>query len=138
MVYIGIDTGTHTGFAVWDNSRNALVEVRTLSIHRAMDKVLLWSHICKEAGVDFKVIFEDARQRSETHHRWEKAQGAGSVKRDSSIWEDFLTDYGIPFSAEPPRRRATKVPDKVFRQYTGWEGRTSEHARDAALIVFNR
>lgn len=134
MVYIGIDTGVNTGFAVWDKDRRELVELSTLKIHRAMERVkeLSDSH-------DIKVYFEDARQR-----QWfgrsgvEKLQGAGSVKRDCSIWEDYLTDLGVEFYAIAPKNNSTKMNASFFSKITGYQGRTSEHSRDAAMLVFNR
>ncbi len=137
MIYIGIDTGVHTGFAVWDSSKRELVELDTMTIHEAIFKTSLW----KEAtNGDMMVLFEDARQRT-----WfgkgntnAKMQGAGSVKRDAKIWEDFLTDYGIPFRAIPPIKGATKLTPSYFKMITGYKGRTSEHARDAAMLVFGR
>lgn len=131
MIYIGIDTGTHTGVAVWDSVQRAFLCIDTLPIHRAMALVNQY----REG--ELMVIFEDARQR-----KWygmdsnEKLQGAGSVKRDSSIWEDFLKDLEIPYRAIPPMKGATKLTSSYFKALTGWTGRTNEHSRDAAMMVF--
>ncbi len=65
-----------------------------------------------------------------------KQQGAGSVKRDCKIWEDFLTDLDIPFEMVAPRKGMTKYSAAAFKKLTGYEGKTSEHARDAAMLVF--
>lgn len=144
MIYIGIDPGTHTGVAVWDSKEGRFLSLETMPIHRALEKVKEMSypfwHMDKLYHEDIQVIFEDARLRT-----WfgkgnvtAKAQGAGSVKRDCSIWEDFLTDMEIPFVTTKPGNVATKVTPSWFRKLTGWEGRCSEHARDAALLVFGR
>ena len=134
MLYIGIDTGVHTGFAVWDSKERKLIELSTLKIHTAMLRV-------KELSISDEVVvyFEDARKR-----KWfgsagrEQLQGAGSVKRDCTIWEDFLTDLDIPYHAVAPKNNTTKMNADLFAKITHWEGRTSEHARDAAFLVFNR
>lgn len=134
MLCVGLDTGVHTGFAVWDTTSKALLEVSTLKIHQAMLRVKELSD-----SDEIAVYFEDARLRS-----WfgasgrEKLQGAGSVKRDCSIWEDFLTDLGVEFHPVAPKNNATKLNASFFEKITGWTGRTSEHARDAAMLVFNR
>lgn len=131
--FVGIDCGTHTGLAVWDSRRKEFTELATLPIHRALQRVRLLS--LNEEGIF--VVVEDARQR-----KWfgsagrEQLQGAGSVKRDSSIWDDFLTDYDIPHRMQPPLKGATKWTAEGFTRVTGWKGRTSEHARDAALLVY--
>ena len=136
MIAIGIDTGTHTGFAVWDTDKRKFIELDTLKIHEAMKEVELLSED-DEGDRDVLVIFEDARQRKWYGSRSEfKLQGAGSVKRDCNIWEDFLKDMKIPFKAVPPRKGATKLGEDYFRRLTGWTGRTSEHSRDAAMLVF--
>lgn len=136
MIYIGIDPGTHTGVAVWDSKEGRFLSLETMPIHRAMDLV----RMARDDNEAIQVIFEDARLRT-----WfgkgnvsAKAQGAGSVKRDCSIWEDFLTDSEIPFLTTKPGNVATKVTHSWFRKLTGWEGRCSEHARDAAMLVFGR
>ena len=137
MIYIGIDPGTHTGVAVWDSKEGKFLSLESMPIHIALTRVLA---IAERHRDDVLVIFEDARLRT-----WfgkgnvsAKAQGAGSVKRDCSIWEDFLTDMEIPFVTTKPGNVATKVTPSWFRKLTGWEGRCSDHARDAAMLVFGR
>lgn len=141
MIYIGIDTGTDTGLAVWDTRAQRLTDVRTLKIHQAMEMVL---DIVEGVGGNALVVFEDARQRKwipaeGTLSKWKgRAMGAGSVKRDASIWEDFLLDKRIPFEKVPPRPGLTKWKADYFAHVTGYKGRTSEHGRDAALLVWGR
>lgn len=137
MICVGIDTGKHTGFAVWDTEKRQLDFVDTIPIHEALLRI--WSQ--RHANVE--VYFEDARQRKWYGTRTakedrNKLQGAGSVKRDSTIWEDALKDWGIPFHAVAPKHNVTKMTPEFFRSLTGWKGRTSEHSRDAAMLVFGR
>lgn len=137
MIYIGIDPGTHTGMAVWDSREGKFLSLETMPIHRAISKVGFIAEIYKG---DVQVVFEDARKRTwygngDTNA---KLQGAGSVKRDCSIWEDFCKDYGIPFQAIPPVKGATKVTAEYFKMISQYEGRTSEHSRDAAMLVIGR
>ena len=140
-VSIGLDPGTHTGLAVWDGDRFTIIE--TLPIHAALLRVKELFDRYSFNGNGVTVYFEDARQRT-----WfpkmtaakdrARLQGAGSVKRDSTIWEDALTDWGIPFVAVAPKNNMTKITPQFFRVMTGWQGRTSEHGRDAAMLVFGR
>ena len=39
MIYVGIDTGVNTGFAVWDSKQRSLLQVCSLPIHKAMERV---------------------------------------------------------------------------------------------------
>lgn len=133
MIYIGIDCGVHTGIAVWDTKERKFLQVDTMMIHQAMKLV---ESYCSD---NLCVVFEDARLR-----KWytgdvnAKAQGAGSVKRDCSIWEDFLYESGIHYLKVPPQKGMTKWDARFFKQMTGWKERTSNHARDAAVLVFGR
>lgn len=136
MIWIGIDPGTKTGLAVWDDKKKRLVELETLTIHRAMERVKTHTSFGETM-----VIFEDARQRTwfgKDKNTNAKLQGAGSIKRDCSIWDDFLTDYDIPFRAVPPQKGGTKWDERYFKMVTGWKGKTSNHARDAAVLVFGK
>lgn len=144
MICIGIDPGTHTGVAVWDSREGKFLSLETLPIHRALEKVKEMSHpfwhMDRLYHDDIQVVFEDARQRTwfGKGDTYAKLQGAGSVKRDCSIWEDFCKDYGIPFQAKPPVKGATKVSAEYFKMVSHYTGRTSEHSRDAAMLVIGR
>lgn len=138
-LFIGIDTGTETGLAVWNGS--SFTEVRTTKIHAALKRV---EELAEENPGEVCVVIEDAnlrkwfpQEKSESEYRG-KLMGAGSVKRDSTIWRDFCKDLGIQFTAVPPRPGMTKWNEDYWKHVTGWTGRTSEHARDAALLVFGR
>lgn len=129
---IGIDPGVNTGFAVWNGTE--FVEITSTNIITATEKV-------KTLADNFNVMvyYEDARLR-----HWfgksgrEKLMGAGSVRRDSQIWETVCNLLNIPFVAVAPKDNMTKLNAKQFEMYTGWKGRTNEHGRDAAMLVFQR
>ena len=137
-IIVGIDTGVNTGLAVRDCGSKSFLSVETVKIHRAMD-VVRQLDASNPGGV--LVLMEDARQRKwiPKEVSWSQAKGramgAGSVKRDSGIWEDFLKDTGIRCIAVAPKDNATKLSAEVFSALTGWKGRTSEHGRDAAMLV---
>lgn len=135
---IGIDCGVQTGFAVWNRELKILTYIVTIKIHEAMQKIGGY-HSANPGNVFVRV--EDARKR-----KWfdkkkigpEQLQGAGSIKRDSVIWEDYLTDLGVEFEMVAPKDNATKLDAKRFKMATGWDyGVTSVHGRDAAMLVFN-
>lgn len=141
---IGIDTGTHTAVAVWDIKRKLFIHIETTMIHRALLYVWEFMTKCEQQGAAFYVRVEDARQRkwfgfhSEKQDR-ARLQGAGSVKRDSKIWEDFLSDYHVSFEMVAPKQQQglTKMSAAAFKQLTHYTSKTTEHARDAAMLVFN-
>jgi hypothetical protein len=135
---IGIDTGVNTGFAVAADRGNGgeLEQVESLSITQAMEKVK--ALIEEWEIVNVCLYIEDARQRTWFTGGREKAQGVGSVKRDAQIWEDWCKEQGFKFLMIHPAANATKKKATDFKRMTGWVGRTNEHARDAAMLVFKR
>ena len=137
-ILIGIDTGVNTGFAVaFDHGEGGVLQkVESLSITQAMQSVLEYEdeHDLK----DIMLYIEDARKRTWFTGGREKAQGVGSVKRDAQIWEDWCTEQGLNFKMIHPAANATKKKVEDFTRMTGWTGRTNEHGRDAAMLVFKR
>lgn len=136
---IGIDSGTQTGFAVYDRLGKVLRSLKTLKIHQAMDMVRAY-HLNHPGKILVRV--EDAREvKFKTDPV--KAQGAGSVKRDAKIWEDFLSDRdffpgGIDFEMVRPNPKTTKkgMDEPTWRKITKWSGPASSHARDASMLVW--
>lgn len=137
--FIGIDCGVKTGLAVWYKPVRIFSLIKTYKIHEALKYV-------EEANTGFPgqiyVRVEDARLRKwippgkDDKAERGRREGAGSVKRDAIIWEDFLTDKGIPFEMVAPKDNKTKVSAAYFKQLTGYKEQTNEHERDAALLVF--
>ena len=130
--HIGIDPGTHTGIALY-SSKTKELELYTMKIHEAM-KMVAFQH---DMNSNIVVRFEDARLRTwfGTAGR-EQLQGAGSIKRDCTIWEDYLTDCKIKFEKVAPRNNRTKLDAEQFKQITGYSHRTNEHCRDAAMLIY--
>lgn len=129
-VFIGIDPGVITGMAAWNGK--SLYLVTSVKIHKAMEMIKNWSDHYK-----LFVRIEDARKRN-----WfgesgrEQLQGAGSIKRDCKIWEDFLIENKIQFELVAPKNNKTKIDANVFQKITGWKEQTNEHSRDAAMLVY--
>lgn len=133
MLYVGIDTGTNTGVAIWDRNDKKLILVDTMQIDQALEHISALSN-----QHQIFVRFEDARLRKWVTGGREKLQGVGSVKRDCTIWENFLKRKNIPFEAVAPKNNITKMTDAYFKKVTGWSKRTSEHARDATMLVYGK
>lgn len=134
---IGIDAGVNTGFACWHTESKKLLAVETIMIHQALDRI---RNIESKEPKSCFVRIEDARlatfdRQGETNNS--KQQGAGSIKRDAKIWEDAMKDWNIDFEMVRPNNKITKLDQRIFEDITGWKGRTSNHGRDAAMLVFN-
>ena len=128
-IILGIDPGVQTGMALWNGVTFSFV--RTVPIHEA----LFWV-FTHQAEIDY-IRVEDARKR-----KWfgkdakVKQQGAGSIKRDCKIWDDFLGSLHIPYEMVHPIKGGTKLDGASFKKATGYTKQTSNHARDAAMLVW--
>ena len=126
---VGVDPGVNTGFAVKYKG-----EFSTIATFEIFDAIMtVWDFA--KSGQPIFVRIEDARQRT-----WfgktdrERLKGAGSVERDCKIWEEVLTELQIPFEFVHPKNvKATTA--EYFEKLTGWGGRTSIHAREAAWLI---
>lgn len=128
-IFIGIDPGVNTGIAICEGKEMYLV---TLPLYKAFELIKAFS-----LAFDITVRIEDARLR-----KWfgdsgrEKLQGAGSVKRDCKAWEEFLTDNEIKHEFLSPKQKGAKVTKEFFEKLTGYKGKSSQHARDAGMLVY--
>lgn len=130
---IGIDPGTHTGVALKQDGKFKIVE--TMTIFEAINFVISWRDSCDAHCWQMLVRIEDARQRTWFGNTGpEKWKGAGSIGRDCSIWEETLTHLKIPFELVHPKQVKATTAEQ-FKRLTGWTGRTSIHAREAAWLV---
>lgn len=140
MIVVGIDPGLNTGIAVWETSSRSFLDIRTVGIVAGMDYL---DELRTRQGIAH-VVFEDARKRTWIPREKDIAQmkgramGAGSVKRDCAIWEEWCIARHIQFVATKPRAGMTKLTDEQFRRLSGYDRRTNNHGRDAAMLVIGR
>lgn len=132
-IMVGIDPGVVTGLCVWDRRQQMLVEVTSMGICEAMNRVRRLA----DSGELHSVTFEDARLRTGWFggNSAARAQGAGSIKRDCSIWVEFLGGLLIPYKSVSPKAKGAKLDQRQFAKLSGWTAETNEHGRDAAMLV---
>jgi len=141
QLHIGIDPGTHTGIAII-NATGHLFICTTMAIHEAMREVEYW--VSLHGPGEVHIVVEDARKRGANRRETSdiaraKAQGAGSIKRDSAIWDDYLTFLKVSHTMIPPMRNGTAYREMIFASvYPYWTQRTSEHARAAANLITSK
>lgn len=132
--YIGIDPGVNTGIAIWDKDKKNFQDIYTGTITKIMDDIKAFMFFGQDK---FLIRIEDARKRT-----WfgkagrEQLQGAGSIKRDCGIWEQFLIEIKANYEFVAPKNNKTKMDAKRFKLLTKWEKQTNEHSRDAAMLCF--
>jgi len=138
-IYIGIDPGSNTGFCIYGAAQKKILALETIAAYFALERT---KNIC--GGGKAFVVMEDARLR-----KWygtergsaadaARKQGAGAIKRECAIWEEMLRDCNIPHLLVSPQAKGAKLTAPAFARVTGWIGRSSEHARDAAMLVWGR
>ena len=134
MIKIGIDTGVNTGIAVSVDGK--LTVVASMTITKAF--ALVAQHPANQT----KLYIEDARKwrgwKGKTKQTEARLQGAGAVKRDAQIWEDWCKENGYVAVFIAPYHNNTKLDQKDFERITKWTGRTNNHSRDAAMLIFGR
>lgn len=130
--WIGIDSGTETGYSLWDSHEKRFLMIQSMPIHIAMLNIF---QLEREYLDQLFIRVEDARKRGGKGDP-KQAQGVGAVKAHAKIWEEFLTYMKANFEMIAPRKGLTKMESENFKILTGWKERTDSHGRDAALIVF--
>lgn len=145
--YIGIDPGTSTGVALWSRRQQKFTFVHTYQVFEALKFVVDFVESHTDTGT--MVIFEDARKRKSVPKKGtdfdpDRLQGAGSIKRDSAIWEEVLTNLsktlhaGFMWKGVAPNGKTNELAKNkdLSTKNLGITHNTSEHARCAAFLVW--
>ena len=135
-LYIGIDPGIVSGFAIWNKEGKKLEDVKSYKLHELFS-IIKWT---KERASIFVYIenpntWVQFRNTSPSPHQ---QQGAGGVKQTYKHIVEFLTDHNIEFVPTKLQGNMKKVKADYFKTLTGYQGKTNEHGRDAALLVFRK
>lgn len=135
--YIGIDPGKHTGVAVWDRQGRYFTDVITLDFFGALNFLKHYNPTYTQ------IVIEDATQNKPTFRRKGQrvgvadrmAQNVGSVKRDTQLLIEWCERHG--FTVRKVKPDQSKLNAAAFKRTTKYIGRTSQHARDAAMLVYD-
>ena len=127
---VGIDPGTNTGLAIREGKE--WKSIQTLSIIEAIE-IVVRLNVAYAGSIVVRI--EDARLRTYFGKTGpEKWKGAGSIIRDCRIWEAEMERQGIRVEwVHPKNVKATTAAQ--FKKMTGWEGKTSIHAREGAWMI---
>jgi hypothetical protein len=128
-IYIGIDPGVMTGYAEIIDGK--YVTITQSDILTCINKVITR----QSEGYDICLHVENPNQR--TFYKKGADQGAGSIKRDYTIWKDAAEKHKIRFFPITPASIGSSFNNiTVFHAATGWSKKAGKHARDAAKIIF--
>lgn len=145
-VYIGIDPGIHTGFALWDAKLGKL-ELQTLDFWQTVDAIHNANALYND-GVHVKlvVVIEAAWKINTTYGRYNGQSGERGIQRiarnagenhaHGKLIVEFCKRNGVEALLITPNKR--KMDAAQFALLTKHPGRTNEHVRDAAMLVWGR
>lgn len=135
MQVVGIDPGQATGLAVYENGK--LIALYTVPA----DQLEGW--LAKNPPQ--LVIFEDSRGTGKTFTAAKApsvaaalkiARNVGEIDRLCKDIEAMCKRMGIEAYGVTPARKGAKRNAAQFAQITGWDKRSSQHARDAAMVAW--
>jgi hypothetical protein len=149
MPYIFIDPGKHTGCVVHDDAETVSISGSAISIESflvarygliGVNDISFLGGAMPGANV-VSLFFEDARLCKFPGGRL-SGQGVGSVKRDSSRWEEWCDFYGARcYKVDPRKNKYKKLAHREMctkLKESGHDGligkRSNEHERDAISL----
>lgn len=149
-IIIGIDPGQNTGFAVWDATGEKFISLLTLSFWEAIG-LLQEAKSREDIGMSkLEVIIEDVTQNKPIFMKGNRgksgvkgfakiASNVGMNKRDAQLLISWCELNNVKVTkVRPTKKSATKLDQETFAKITKYTLRTSQHARDAAMLCFGR
>ena len=139
MYLIGIDPGVSTGFAIARDGK--IINVKTvdfwdcIKLLRDMQNMGIVVYV-ENPNVNKPVFYK--RGATNTAMMQRVAQNVGSNKRDAQLIIEFCHRNGIDVRPQAPQRGSKDVDAKYFQLLTGYTGSTSQHGRDAAMLIVGR
>jgi len=133
---IGLDGGVNTGFALYDRQTRQLTDVRTMTFWSAYDYITSMRTDNVEIIIEAPQLIRPTFSHGENERRKREkiASNVGSVKRESALLAEGLRLRGFTVTETKPD--SAKWSNEYFQRITKWTGRTSQHGRDAARLVF--
>ena len=133
MLILGIDPGSNTGLATYIFGK--LVHLDTIAPVEIAARI--------ELARPARVVFEDSRLLSYT---WttiksrpaalKMARNVGEVDAWCKLIVAVCEQFAIPAHGISPKGKGAKVGAEQFTRITGWDERSNEHERDAAMVAY--
>lgn len=134
MRIIAIDPGVKCGVAVYeDGELYCLYTSSVIDLFTDLESELILYD-------DSVLAFEDSRLISHIYTapglkgaaKLKVARNVGQVDAICSLIADIWGNR--PIYAISPKNKGAKINSELFKKLTGWQGRTNQHERDAAMI----
>ncbi len=144
---VGIDPGVKTGFAVWNRDEKAFEWIETSTFWGVFFRITESSvfkpvntHIVIEVA-HHAPTFKHLKAEGQNKDTLSKiARNVGQVTREAQLLVEGFRRLGFTVSEQKPLGKAKNAADDraQFERLTGWTKQTSQHARDAARMVYQR
>jgi len=151
-IMIGVDPGSITGVCVWDPDRQKILDMQSMSHIEFIEWIIIGNEVydmvvaienpnlnqpvfmTKEEKDLIKGCGEFQAKDIALRILLRRAQNIGMNKQIAKTLMEFMESKGINFVPIRPFRK--KMDAEQFKNLTKWEGRTNQHNRDAARLVF--
>lgn len=142
MIYIGIDPDVDkNGFAYYHTLTKSL-ELKSYSFWDLIEEIERVLYIL-DFDDSFHVVIEGGWLNKKSNwHGGNKlassriAKNVGSNHQVGKLIVEYCEQNGIPHEVVKPTK--SKLNAETFKKVTGYEGRTNQETRDAAMLVFGR
>lgn len=140
-IFIGIDPGDNCGWAKVRNGK--LVELHTFQfwyLIEALENEFKLGAMYKDLKPIIVLEATYLNKPAWANKRTGKMiRNVGMNQQTAKLIRDFVQMYPVKLiEIRPNPSRATKMSAEAFNKITGWAGGSSEHSRDAALLVIGR
>jgi hypothetical protein len=130
MLVMGIDPGKHTGIAICDGGY--LANLYETDFWGAIDSIGCFPDAVVVIELpDTKHVWHDGARTKASIQR--TGVNVGSALREAELLIQYLVRIERQHIVQKPHGKMTA---DQFKRLTGWNGRTNQHMRDAAMLVF--
>lgn len=146
MIYIGIDPDK--GWAEWDGDKKIFRKIITTDFFSIIEQITFIAWTQDKSKYSFYVeapylikptFFRKSLAEDNIKKLDAIAQRVGANKEKAKLIVGYINHLGFKcWEIKPNKYSYSKLSSKRFKQITGYMERTSEHGRDAAMLVFGR
>jgi len=137
MKFIGIDAGKKTGCAVWCSDKQQFDVIKTTTfwdLFYDIGPVVVSNPAC--FVIEDPTLNKPTFFRNTNHKGMQRiSRNVGANAREATLLIERFESMGLTVLRVRPQD--SKKNAKAFQQITGYTGRCSQHARDAAMLVFH-
>ena len=131
---IGIDPGSQTGMAVFEDGH--LVSLETYTPVQLVRDFLFGELVVFEDSRNSPIFAGSRAHGSSRAAAMKMARAIGEIDAWCRLIEDICKREGIKCVGISPKQKGRKLNAAEFRELTGWTGQTNQHERDAAMVAW--